>query len=159
MLLHEAGRAGVLLAEPVAGMGPGLRAICCSSCLMMTSDRPPGRPLSWLANCWSSISVPMAVPAFSSMPLDWVVARMHFMISFMKMDSNCLATSRVAALGSAPAFAFKAARWAVSATGLWLARDLLAFAPFAPFAPFVRLGALGAPVAFAAGVALLRMPR
>ena len=99
--------AAVLLAEPVTGMGPGLRPIWRSSCFMIASDRPPGRPASCVASWLSSISVPMArpdvAPLSSISPLCKVVLRMLFMSSFMKRVSNCLAASLTAALGSAAA--------------------------------------------------------
>ena len=71
----------------------------------MASDRPPGRPLSWLAYWLSSISVPICAPAVSSPPRPppVVVARMLFISSCMNSASNWRAVSRTAAFGSAAA--------------------------------------------------------
>ncbi len=99
--------AGVLLAEPVAGMGPGDRPICRSSCFMIASDSPPGRPLSCVASWVSSMSVPMLVPALSSAPVASVVERMLLTSSFMNSDSNCREASRTAPRGSLAARDFR----------------------------------------------------
>ena len=96
---------GVLFADPVTGIGPGVRPICRSSWRMMASDKPPFMPVSWLAYCWSSMSLPSLAPASSAMPMPGpgTAARMLFISSFMNSASNWRAASRTAPLGSVAA--------------------------------------------------------
>ena len=74
----------------------------------MASASPPGRPVILVAYWESSISVPSCVPEFSSMPLLSVASRMLFRICCMKIASNCLAVSLIAAFGSLTAAVFSA---------------------------------------------------
>ena len=102
---HCSGLSSVAAAPPSASAPP---PIWRSSCLMMAWLSPPGRPVIWLANWVSSISVPILVPEFSSMPEDSVDWRMLFISSCMNRASNCLAAVCTAAFGSRPALARRA---------------------------------------------------
>src|SRR5690606_21112854 len=73
-----------------------------SSCLAISSLRPPGRPVIWLANCVSSMLLPMSVPALSSMPVLMVEARMLLTSSCMNRPSSCLAVSLMLDCASRP---------------------------------------------------------
>ena len=84
--------------------------ICRSSWRAITSDRPPGRPAVLLASWASSISVPSLLPALSISPDAWVDARMVLSSSPMNSDSNCLAASRTAPLGSLAALRLRLSR-------------------------------------------------
>ena len=90
-------------AAPVTPAGCRMWPICRSSWRAMTSDSPPGRPAVLLASWASSISVPSLLPALSIRPDAWVDARIVLSSSPMNSDSNCLAASRAAPLGSLPA--------------------------------------------------------
>ena len=96
-----------------ASVGVAGAPILRSSCRAMASLRPPGMPVIFCATWVSSISVPICVPALSSMPEDSVAWRMLFISSCMNSASNCLAASLMAPLGSRAALARNASmpRW------------------------------------------------
>ena len=103
--------------------------ICRSSWRAITSARPPGMPLIVFESCVSSISVPICVPEFSSMPVPSDDSRMLFISCCMKIASNCFAAILIAAFGSVAARARsalpEASRSASSAPASPVMDDLL----------------------------------
>ena len=98
-------RAGAPAAAAGIKACAGVALIWRSSWRAIASLKPPRKPVILVANCVSSISVPIFVPELSNMPdaIDSCAARMLFISSCMNSASNCLATSLIAAFGSVAA--------------------------------------------------------